>query len=340
MTSEGHDEARGGSSMHGATTSCEVTVVIPTRNRWPVLRDAALRAASCQEGVDCEIVVVDDGSVDGTADRVAELVDPRLRVVRHERSLGVARARNAGIDAACGVWIAFLDDDDIWSPHKLRTQIDSATSRGASFVYGASVALDERKRFLFGHAPPDPSTLRSELLRRNVMWGGCSNVVVRADVVRNLGRFDEQLFQLADWDLWIRLANSARAAMCPEVLVGCVTHQASMLLTDRRDVFEEFDYLVRKHRQITEDLGHGFDQALFSRWVAGGHVRAGRRVAAARALRRGASKSDLGNLVRVTGVLLGKPAMRIGTRLVSSVPGYVPSGERTAAEPDWLDRYW
>ncbi|MBA2297642.1 MAG: hypothetical protein H0W14_06340 [Actinobacteria bacterium] len=113
-----------------------------------------------------------------------------------------------------------------------------------------------------------------------------------------------------------------------------------MLLTDRRDVFQEFDYLVRKHRQIAEDLGHGFDHALFSRWVAGGHVRAGRRIAAARALLRGASRGDLGNLVRVAGVLLGKPATRIGTRLVSSVPGYVPSGERTAVAPDWLDRYW
>ncbi|MGI8886665.1 MAG: glycosyltransferase family 2 protein [Gaiellaceae bacterium] len=327
--------------MTPVSARCEVTVVIPTKNRWPVLLDAALRAASSQEEVDHEIVVVDDGSVDGTASWLADLGEPRLRVVRNDRSLGVARARNAGVDAARGAWIAFLDDDDIWSPRKLRTQIDAATFQGASFVYGASVALDERKRFLFGHAPPNPSTLRSQLLRRNVMWGGCSNVVVRADVLRDLGRFDEQLFQLADWDLWIRLADSAPAALCTEVLVGCVGHQASMLLTDRRDVFEEFDYLVRKHRRIAADLGAGFDHALFARWVAGGHVRAGRRLAASRALFRGAWRGhDVGNLVRIPGVLLGQPAMGFGTRLVSRVPRYVPSGERTAVEPDWLSRYW
>lgn len=329
-------------SAHEPTTrSCEATVVIPTRNRWSILADAALPAALSQVGVDHEVVVVDDGSADGTSDRLAALGDPRLRVVRNDRSVGVGRARNAGIDAAQGAWIAFLDDDDIWSPRKLRTQIDAGSSQGASFVYGASVALDERKRFLFGHAPPDPSTLRLQLLRRNVMWGGCSNVVVRADVLRDLGRFDEELFQLADWDLWIRLANSTAAAVCPEVLVGCVGHQESMLLTDRRDVFKEFDYLVKKHREAAQDVGVAFDQALFSRWVAGGHVRAGRRLPAVRVLLRGAWRArNVGNLVRALGALLGEPAMGLGRRLISAVPGRMPSGERTGVEPDWLSRYW
>jgi glycosyltransferase involved in cell wall biosynthesis len=294
-----------------------------------------------QESVDHEVVVVDDGSTDGTSDRLAELGESRLRVVRNDRSLGVAKARNAGIEAARGAWIAFLDDDDIWSPRKLRTQIDAASFEGASFVYGASVALDERKRFVFGHAPPDPTTLRFELMRRNVMWGGCSNVVVRADVARYLRGFDEALFQLADWDLWIRLANTSKAAMCPEVLVGCVTHQESMLLTDRRDVFTEFEYLVKKHEKAAQIAGVAFDRAGFSRWVAGGHVRAGRRLAAARALLRGAWKArSVGNLVRVPGALIGKPAMRVGSRLISILPRRLPTGERTAVEPDWLSRYW
>jgi glycosyltransferase involved in cell wall biosynthesis len=324
-----------------ATQSCEVTVVIPTRNRWATLAAAALPAAIGQEGVDHEVVVVDDGSTDGTSDRLASLGEPRLRVVRNGRSLGVARARNAGIEAARGAWIAFLDDDDIWSPRKLRTQIDAGSAMGASFVYGASVALDERKHFLFGHAPPDPSTLRTQLLRRNVMWGGCSNVVVRAGVLRDLGGFDEEIFQLADWDLWIRLSNRAKGAVCREVLVGCVAHQESMLLTDRRDVFREFDYLVQKHRGAAQDAGVALDKALFSRWVAGGHVRAGRRLAAARALLRGAWKGrSVGNLVRVPGALLGEPAMGLASRLISRVPGRLPPGEHTAVEPGWLSRYW
>jgi len=311
---------------------------VPTRNRWSVLSSSALPAALGQEDVEHEVVVVDDGSTDETPARLAELTDLRLRVVRHDRCLGVARARNAGIEHARGEWIAFLDDDDIWSPQKLRKQLDEASARGAAFVYAGSVALDEDKRFVFGHAPPEPASLRTELLRRNVMWGGCSNVVARADAARALGGFDEEIFQLADWDLWIRLAGEGKAAMVNEVLVGCVAHAESMLLTDRRDVFREFDYLVAKHRDSTAATGVSFDRAGFSRWVAAGHLRAGRRRAAARAYLRDARNP--GNLVRAAGAWLGEPAMETARRLLARVPGRVPPGEWTASEPDWLSRYW
>lgn len=142
----------------GANHPLEATVVIPTRDRWAIFSGAALPAALGQENINLEVVVVDDGSADGTADRLPALDDPRLRVLRHERSLGVARARNAGIEAARGEWIAFLDDDDIWSPRKLQTQIDAGTAAGGAFVYAGVLFLDERKRFLFGHAPPDPES--------------------------------------------------------------------------------------------------------------------------------------------------------------------------------------
>lgn len=321
--------------------SCEVTVVIPTRDRLSILTEAALPAALAQEEVDHEVVVVDDGSTDGTAHALEALGEPRLRVVRHERSLGVAQARNAGIEAARGTWIAFLDDDDVWSPVKLRRQIDEGSAQGAGFVYAASVALDPRKRFLFGHAPPDPSTLRTQLMQRNVMWGGCSNVVVRAEVVRGLGGFDEKLFQLADWDLWIRLALAAPPAVCREVLVGCVVHEESMLLRHRRDVFVEFDYLTRKHHAAARGDSAALDPALFARWVAGGHVRAGRRLDAARTLLRGRwSTRRLGNLVRLPGAVLGQRAMEAGRSLLARVPGHVPPDEHTAVEPTWLARYW
>jgi glycosyltransferase involved in cell wall biosynthesis len=318
-----------------------VTIVIPTRDRWPVLSEAALPAALGQEGVELEVIVVDDGSTDETAARLAELADPRLHVLRHDRALGVARARNAGIEHGRGDWIAFLDDDDVWSPLKLRRQLDEASAKDATFVYAGSVALDEHKRFVFGHAPPDPAALRIELLRRNVMWGGCSNVVARADILSRLGGFDERLFQLADWDLWIRLAHDGEPAVVCEVLVGCVAHRQSMLLTDRRDVFREFAYLAEKHRGLTAASGVEFDSALFSRWVAEGHVRAGRRRAAARAYLRGfTGPRSSGNLARATAALLGESAMKGARRALARVPRRVPPGEWSASEPSWLSRYW
>jgi GT2 family glycosyltransferase len=318
------------------SAECEVAVVIPTRDRWSLLSHTALRAALDQRDVDHELIVVDDGSTDGTHDRLAELDDPRLRVVRHDRPRGVSRARNAGIAAARAEWVAFLDDDDVWSPYKLRMQLDAARASRSDFVYAGAVWVDDELRFLHGHAPPSPATLASAVLRWNVVWGGCSNVVARTDVVRELGGFDEDLVQLGDWDLWIRLALAGSAARVEDVLVGLVVHSQSMLLVDRRDVFVEFERLRAKHREAAERFGGGPDPVLFARWVAAGHLRAGRRGAAARTYLRGTR--DPGNVLRAVGAVLGTSAMRAGRKLRARVPGR-PVVPDTVVAPAWLESY-
>jgi glycosyltransferase involved in cell wall biosynthesis len=318
----------------------EVSVVIPTRNRWSLLAAAALPAALGQVEVDHEVIVVDDCSTDETPARLEELADERVRLERHEERRGVAHARNTGIASAHGEWVAFLDDDDIWSPRKLRLQIDAARARDAGFAYGASVWVDEQRRFLYGHDAPDPATLRKQLLRRNVMWSGCSNVIVRTDLVRRVGGFDEALFQLADWDLWLRLAREADAACCRDVVVGYTRHGEQMLLVDPVDVFHEFEYLVQKHRADSEELGVTLDRAWFARWVATGYLRAGRRRAAARAYLRGVRTTrSAGNVVRAAAALLGDPVVSAGRRALARFPGWLPAGEHTATEPEWLRRY-
>ena len=260
----------------------EVTVVIPTRDRWRLLTRNALRSALGQEAVAHEVVVVDDGSRDGTHARLTELAEPRLRVVRHERSLGVARARNAGIAAARGEWVAFLDDDDLWAPHKLRRQIDAAREAGAGFAYGGVVSVSEQGDVNYPFVLPDPDALLDDLLARSSLPAGCSNVIVRADLVRRLGGFDEGLFQLADWDLWIRLAQESRAAACPDVLVGYLEHAENMLLTHQRDVTKELAQIEAKHSALRHARGVELDGVTFLHWVAWGHLRRGRRLRAAR----------------------------------------------------------
>jgi glycosyltransferase involved in cell wall biosynthesis len=319
------------------TPAPEVTVVVPTHSRWDLLSTAALPAALGQEDVDLEVVVVDDGSTDATAERLAGLEDPRLRVVRHDRPRGVAQARNAGIAAARGEWIALLDDDDLWAPWKLRTQIDAA-AEGAVFAYGGAAALDEDRTWVYSLAPADPETLASVLLQRNVLWGGCSNVLVRADVVRRLGGFDERLFQLTDWDLWIRLSQAGSAAACPEVLVGCIAHRRSMLLTTEDPVFAEFEYLEAKHRAARAAAGVAIDRRIFSRWVALGHRRAGRRARAASTYVRGAFRNrDAGSLARAFVAPLGeRPAGWLRTLTRGRATQESSDGP---GEPGWLDLY-
>lgn len=305
----------------------QVSVIIPTRNRLPLL-ETALRGAVGQKDVDLEVVVVDDGSTDGTGSYLARQSDPRVRRLHHPATRGVSAARNTAIAQAQGRWVAFLDDDDVWSPRKLKTQLDAAAAERASFAYTAAVLLDEDGKVVETLFPPHPDDLARLLLERYVMPAGSSNVVARTDLVRRLGGFDERLSVLADWDFWIRLAASARGAACSEVLVGYVQHAGSMLLDERRDLLAEFEHLAEKHRSAGRARGVELDRLGFSRAVAWQHRRAGRRQQAAIAYLRGARDCrSPGNVLRAFGALLGERAMSLHRRRAVSF------------RPDWLDLY-
>ncbi len=228
--------------MNPTADTPEVSVVIPTHGRWDLLR-TTLGGALGQREVEHEVIVVDDGSRDETQERLAELADPRLRVVRHQSSAGPAAARNRGLAEARGEWVAFLDDDDLWSPAKLRAQIDVATREGADFVYAGVIELNEQGSVIEVEPAPHPDELRDQILVKNAIPAASSNVVVRRDAMRRLGGFDESSFHLADWDLGLRLVEACNGAACPEFLVGYVKHSRNMLSLRDHDREDELDAL-------------------------------------------------------------------------------------------------
>ena len=321
------DHSIGGRARGNVARLPEVTVVIPTRDRWPLLSRYGLSAALSQEGVDVEVVVVDDGSSDGTAERLVALGDPRVRVVRHESSLGQGAARNAGIAEAAGAWIAFLDDDDLWSPRKLRDQLDAAGP--ATFVWCSLALLDPSLRMLELVRAPGADGLAASLLRRNVLRAGSSSVVARAGALGDVGGFDPGLNELSDWDLWIRLALAGQGASVPEVLVGYLVHPGNRRAVDDSDVVAEYERLRAKHSQASVRLGVDDGPLHFSRWLAMGHRRRGERLQAAREYAlSGVRYRSPGNVVRAGAALLGEKPFTARRRLAARGPA-----------PDWLALY-
>ena len=304
------------------TRAPEISVVIPTHNRWHLL-SGTLRGALDQRDVDAQVGVVDDGPTEEPAGRLDQLESPPLRLVRNDRPRGVARARNRGIAEARAPWIAFLDDDDLWAPHKLRLQLDAAASEGAGFAYGAAAVVDENRTLIDIEAAPDPRTLEERICLANAIPAGCSNVIVAADLLCAAGGFDHRLSALADWDMWVRLAEAGRAAACPEPLVAYVEHSEGMHVRDLGHMVRELRYLAAKHRP--RDAG-AFDPVGYSRWLARTQRQAGRRLAAASVYLRGAvAFRDPGNLLRAVGALAG---LRMGRRLDGELP-----------RPAWLDLF-
>ena len=122
----------------------DVTVVVPTHNRRQLVAQA-VHSILHQEGVSLELVVVDDGSTDGTGpwlDRIAA-TDSRIKIVHHERPRFISSARNAGIARASGRWVAFCDDDDLWAPDKLSSQL--AALRASSARWGCTGVVGGRR---------------------------------------------------------------------------------------------------------------------------------------------------------------------------------------------------
>ena len=254
----------------------EVSVVIPTLNRWALVSHA-VAGVLAQEDVALELIVVDDGSSDGTSERLAALGEPRLRVLRHERPMGVARARNDGLATATGRWTAFLDDDDYWAPRKLREQVDAAEAAGATLAYSAAVVVDGNHEPAGLDPAPPAEGLAQDLMRHNSIPGGCSNVIAPTALLHELGGFDERLSMLADWDLWIRLARSGPAARCEQPHVAYLDHGASMHVQQADLAPAELAYLADKHPELVEESATPGSGAWFMLWTAAGQYRAGRR---------------------------------------------------------------
>src|SRR5918997_407322 len=132
-----------------------VSVVVPTHNRRDLLEET-LRSVLGQRDVLVEVIVVDDGSSDDTTTFLASHPDPRLRTIVHETSLGVAAARNTGLRAASKPWVAFIDDDDLWAPEKLATQVSAMQQSGdARWSCSAAIIVNEH-RLPIRHQPPFP----------------------------------------------------------------------------------------------------------------------------------------------------------------------------------------
>ena len=187
-----------------------VSVVLPTRNR-PDSLQRAVASVLGQTRRDWELVVVDDASDERTRSLLPAVVtgDPRIRLLHHEARRGGGAARNTGIEAARGPWVAFLDDDAEWRPDKLALQLDRvATAEGATLAYGPVLAVDESGEASVVGGPVPERNAFEVLARGNRI--DTSGVMVDRATLLGVGGFDPALPRLQDWDLWLRLVPGAR----------------------------------------------------------------------------------------------------------------------------------
>lgn len=179
-----------------------------------------------------ELIVVDDGSVDGTGEVMQRFDDPRLRYLVQENQ-GVSRARNRGIEAARFEWISFLDSDDFWTPEKLQRQIEAVRQNPDYRVFYSDEMWIRRGR-------------RVNPRKKHRKYGGwiyhrclplCiispSSILLHRQILSSQGVFDETFPVCEDYELWLRIAARHPVYFLPEKLIYKVGGHADQLSRSR-----------------------------------------------------------------------------------------------------------
>ena len=300
-----------------------VSVVVPAYNAQRTL-SATIASIQSQTFDDFEIVVVDDGSTDATVQVADSLGESRLRVIS-QSNRGHAAARNTGIAAARGRYIAFVDADDLWLPDKLARQLVevSRNPRVRALQTGAIRVDDDLNVLWVEECTRSFDVLWDTLCFRN-MPALMSTLLVERSLLDEVGGFDPSLIILQDWDLAIRLARTGNFHSLRDPLAAYRYHPASqqsgsveihiepgLRLLAALFADPELPARVRSRK--------GEVYARFYAMLCGGAVKVGRvRYAAQWGLR--ALRSD----PRIAGYIIGFPARRLRRRRLG------PAGRRLA----------
>jgi glycosyltransferase involved in cell wall biosynthesis len=194
-----------------------VSVIMPSLNVASYIREA-IDSALAQAHPVLEVIVVDGGSKDGTRELVAGYGEP-VRLVDQSRTgrKGIGAARNLGIAAASGEWVAFLDADDWWDPGKIAEQFAALDKcPGAALSYTGVCLVSEPSGERYVYIPRGPDEIWPRLRWNNEL--GTSTVIVKRSVLLELGGFREDLASCEDWELWVRLRMHNYFVCCPSPL--------------------------------------------------------------------------------------------------------------------------
>lgn len=276
-----------------------VSIVIPVRDGEAFIVEA-IESALAQGNCVCEVIVVDDGSSDGTPNLVAAIADPRVKLVAdRDGRRGVSAARNDGTALATGDWLVFLDADDRLLPGGINALLSRATPQAVA-IYGdydridaSGKAVGKRGMMRKSRAKPEGSVAERLLAGNFIVNGGI--MIVRRQAFAALGGFDESLRYCEDWHAWCLLALRGEFIYQPAHVLDYRIYDKSVMMArtlTAADYAPALDTLF-SHPEIVANIpAHRLQtlrasaQAHLNAYAIGQAIRAHRGGEAARALLR------------------------------------------------------
>lgn len=224
-----------------------VSVIIPTYNRAHLI-GGAIQSVLDQTYQDFEIIVVDDGSTDNTAEVVKSFNEQRIKCIRHDKNRGGSAARNTGIKAAKGEYIAFQDSDDEWFIEKLEKQmkIFETAPPEVGVVYTGFWKIENDKKIYIPSSwfTQKEGNIHKELLKGNFVT--TQSVVIRKKCFEKSGMFDENLPRLQDWELVIRLSKYYNFKCIDEPLLNSY-YTSNSISANHEALIKAVELILTKH---------------------------------------------------------------------------------------------
>jgi len=229
-----------------------VSIILPIYNGEDYIEETLLSIGQ-QIFHNAELIVIDDGSSDHSADIVrgisSAVSDPilkNLKIISKENG-GVASARNRGIEEAKGEWLAFVDQDDIWYPQKLEQQVAALQNSDVCWCYSAFARFysDGREVLKQNGSPERIKTLRS--LISGKLFIPPSTVLVEKKLCKMEGGFVSDFIPSDEWDFFLTLAEKYKPVYCPEILVKFRSHPSSTAKKQKRKIFGAQLKVIEKH---------------------------------------------------------------------------------------------
>ncbi len=245
-----------------------VTIIIPTYNRCDVI-SRAIESVLTQTFGDYELVIVDDGSTDGSLDLIRRYSneEKRVRYVAHDQNRGPSAARNTGIKAANGSYISFLDSDDKLKPEFLERSVSELERRPDNYAasYVSIEQYEDGK--LVGMFESEPTIFSSNNVQSRHLDAGkwqMGGVTCRRSALTDIGLLDERFDYLEDADYWIRLLRSHRCVGIDEPLYEHHRNVGDVSI-NRTSMIHGINLFIHKHDDILSENATAYCRCLLAK---------------------------------------------------------------------------
>ncbi|MCL5257656.1 MAG: glycosyltransferase [Patescibacteria group bacterium] len=244
-----------------------VTVLIATWNRKDLI-GKAIESVLQQSFPSWELIVIDDGSTDGTEEVVAKYIfrDSRVKYIKIDHIGRIAVVSNRGLRLAVGDYIAILDDDDVWiDEDKLKKQVDFL-DKNQLYVGcgGGMIGVDRAGNGMFRSLKPESDAeIKKRALCANPMIN--SATMFRRSIAEKIGFYDETLSQFADWDFWLKIGTMGKLYNFQEYFVLYLVWDKSSSFTKQKENARSALTIVKKYRKIYPNFKVAFVLAVLYR---------------------------------------------------------------------------